>query len=160
MPPDNPENFHTITINLDALEAHLAHGDLGGACNSLCAILCDDGNPCTIDDTGDCEAAGCPGDVRDPVDCDDGNLCTGDYCDLLRGGCQNAPEPCEPLDLCTICQCAPDTGERVHSPKVCPEGFICSLDTGECEEEVNLEFECAGQACGNFTVKRQPRLDR
>ena len=32
IPPGNPENFHTITISENALEAHLAHGDLAGAC--------------------------------------------------------------------------------------------------------------------------------
>ena len=67
-PPGNPDNFHTITISENALDAHLAHGDLTGACNALCADICDDGDACTVDDTGDCETEGCPV-VRDPVDC-------------------------------------------------------------------------------------------
>ena len=32
IPPDNPENAHTITVSINALPAHLAHGDHCGAC--------------------------------------------------------------------------------------------------------------------------------
>ena len=32
VPPGNPENAHTITISLRALEHHLAHGDSVGEC--------------------------------------------------------------------------------------------------------------------------------
>ena len=28
VPPGDPDNFHTITISQNALEAHLAHGDM------------------------------------------------------------------------------------------------------------------------------------
>lgn len=54
VPPGDPANFHTIKVSENALAAHLAHGDVLGACNDVCAALCDDGNPCTIDDEGDC----------------------------------------------------------------------------------------------------------
>jgi len=33
IPPGNPDNAHSITINVNALEAHLAHGDTIGDCN-------------------------------------------------------------------------------------------------------------------------------
>jgi len=33
VPPGNPENAHSITINVNALDAHLAHGDTIGNCN-------------------------------------------------------------------------------------------------------------------------------
>jgi len=39
VPPGDPENFHTIKINESALAAHLAHGDVAGACNERCAEL-------------------------------------------------------------------------------------------------------------------------
>jgi hypothetical protein len=53
IPPGNPDNYHTITISEKAFAAHLAHGDFAGACDSACSALCDDGDACTIDDTGD-----------------------------------------------------------------------------------------------------------
>ncbi|PHS09795.1 MAG: hypothetical protein COA88_04280 [Kordia sp.] len=33
IPPGNPENSHSITISVNALDAHLAHGDTIGDCN-------------------------------------------------------------------------------------------------------------------------------
>ena len=66
IPPGNPDNFHTITISENALPAHLAHGDSAGACNDLCATLCNDDDICTIDDHGDCEENGCPAYPRNP----------------------------------------------------------------------------------------------
>ena len=35
VPPDDPSNFHTITVSENALAAHLAHGDLPGSCDDL-----------------------------------------------------------------------------------------------------------------------------
>lgn len=34
IPPGNPDNAHTITISIDALETHLDHGDSIGACEA------------------------------------------------------------------------------------------------------------------------------
>jgi hypothetical protein len=72
-PPDNPYDWHTITVSENALPAHLAHGDLAGSCDDNLDILCDDGNPCTID--VDYDNLACLQE-KIPVDCDDGNLCT------------------------------------------------------------------------------------
>jgi hypothetical protein len=144
IPPDNPSNFHTITVSSNALPAHLAHGDLGGACNNVCATLCDDQNACTIDDTGDCETAGCP-TVPAPVDCNDGNLCTDDSCDS-NSGCVNTEVVCDDPDLCTLNTCAPDTGECVTSPVSCPDGFTCDLGTGACEPDIPGD-PCEGVVC-------------
>ena len=58
IPPGNPESIHTIQISENALPAHLAHGDILGSCNAACDELCSDGNACTIDHDGDCEANG------------------------------------------------------------------------------------------------------
>ena len=41
IPPGNPDNAHTITISINALPAHLAHGDSEGACETQCTIQTD-----------------------------------------------------------------------------------------------------------------------
>ena len=68
VPPGNPANFHTITISENALQAHLAHGDLAGACFAHCDTLCSDGNACTIDA---CDASEHCVNTHPPVNCDD-----------------------------------------------------------------------------------------
>jgi len=98
-PPGNPENYHTIKISENALDAHVAHGDLIGACDAGCAVLCDDGNACTIDDTGDCLVNGCP-TTPEAVDCSDESACTDDSCDPGTG-CVNEVVVCETAgDVC------------------------------------------------------------
>lgn len=138
IPPGNPENYHTINVSENALSAHLAHGDLGGACNALCDQICDDGNACTIDHNDDCETNGC---LVDPtiVDCSDGSLCTVDSCDPASG-CANTPVTCSDPDLCTNSTCSENTGQCEDSPKVCPDTYTCSLETGTCDPDP--EFEC------------------
>lgn len=136
-PPGNTANIHTITIKASALATHMAHGDLAGACNAICAQLCDDGNACTIDDTGDCEQNGCPVD-RLPVDCSDNNLCTDDVC-IPSGedaGCSNPVSViCEPIDLCTANTCDPLQGSCEATPVVCGDGESCNPDNGMCESD-------------------------
>jgi len=128
IPPGNPDNFHTIKIGEKALDAHLAHGDLAGACNEACAELCNDGDACTIDDIGDCDH-GCP--VANPVVCDDGLKCTIDSCDSLEG-CMYDPVVCDDGDACTIDACDPVDGLCTDTPVSCTEGDVCSPDTGQC----------------------------
>jgi hypothetical protein len=130
-PPGNPDNFHTIRISENALAAHLAHDDLVGSCNALCADICDDGDECTIDDTGDCESAGCP-TVRDPVDCNDGLGCTDDSCDSVAG-CINTERICVPSDACHVSRCAEPDGVCIETDVVCDPGTACNPDTGLCE---------------------------
>ena len=66
IPPGNPENFHTITISENAVEAHLAHGDLAGACDAAQAcpatgqVSCWDGFGMSIA----CEGTGQDGDIQ------------------------------------------------------------------------------------------------
>ena len=131
-PPGNTANIHTIKIKESALAIHLAHGDLAGACNELCASLCDDGNACTIDDTDECEQNGCPVD-RLPVDCSDGNLCTDDMCDVVSGCSNPLSVLCEPIDLCTASTCDPLVGTCSETPVMCDEGEVCNPDNGLCE---------------------------
>ena len=129
-PPNNLETPHTIKISEKALSAHLAHGDLPEACNSLCATICDDGDACTIDDVGDCEENGCPAD-RDLIDCSDGLSCTVDSCDSASG-CTSTPVICEAPDLCTVSTCAEPEGVCLDTSVSCPDGESCNPSTGAC----------------------------
>ena len=85
IPPGNPGNWHTITINANALPAHQAHGDLVGSCLANCDTLCDDGNKCTIDVVPSNTECLCQAATRPPVDCSDGRACTTDSCDPAQG---------------------------------------------------------------------------
>lgn len=86
VPPDDPDNFHTITVSESALAAHISHFDLGGACDGNCSELCDDGNLCTYEDTGDCQSSGCP--VPQPVVCGEGQVCDPE------AGCVEVEQDC------------------------------------------------------------------
>jgi len=131
IPPDDPESFHTIRINEKALPAHLAHGDFAGACNTDCAVLCNDDNACTVDDILYCEEQGCPTFPRETVDCSDGLACTDDSCDV-EDGCGNEPVECVPTDLCHVSMCAEPGGECAETPVVCADDEVCDLGTGNC----------------------------
>jgi hypothetical protein len=93
-PPGNPDNFHTLTVGADAVDAHLRnHGDALGEC---CAIddICDDGNACTANFCGD-DAC-----TSEPVDCDDGDPCTVEVgCDPDTG-CISRPVVCDEGRAC------------------------------------------------------------
>ena len=115
VPPGKLDAWHTITVGEKAVPAHLAHGDLVGACNDLCTVLCDDNNACTIDDTGDCESQGCPVEPRAQVNCNDDNQCTEDTCNPDTGMCMNLITLGAECDLC--------------------EPRPCNLLYGECDAE-------------------------
>jgi hypothetical protein len=154
-PPSNPDNFHTITVRENALSAHLAHGDLTGACNSICAEICDDGDACTIDDMADCEYNGCPVG-RDPVNCNDGLGCTIDSCDAATG-CLNEAIVCNPPDLCTVSACAEPEGVCMDTAVTCPagQGQECNPANGVCEEATcpcEAQIALPDYACPGTTV--------
>jgi hypothetical protein len=86
-PPDNPGNYRTLTLGANAVAAHLAHGDLLGACLENCPALCGASpDVCTVLTatpnylTGRCEC------TAGPTNCDDGEVCTSDTC-AIPGGC-------------------------------------------------------------------------
>ena len=139
LPPGNPSNFQTITISENALPAHLAHGDIVGACFDNCGSLCDDGDACTVDSC-DPDTGQCAGD-HPPVDCADGLFCTTDSCDSAVG-CVYAPVTCAPPDLCTISACSEgNSGACVDAPVACGTGQICNLGSGLCTNP------CSGVIC-------------
>lgn len=144
VPPGNPDNFHTITVSVNAVPAHLAHGDFIGACADNCATLCDDGDPCTIDacDPGTEQCAS----THPPVDCDDGDLCTADSCDADTGACVNVlAVDCTDGDLCTVDLCDSATGLCENTPAVCDPGEACDPDSGECVSD----DPCENNPCQN-----------
>jgi len=138
VPPGNPDNFHTIMISAKALPAHLAHGDVDGACNEVCAIVCDDGNACTIDDDGmDCEQDGCA--APEAVDCNDSNECTTDSCDPFEG-CMNTANVGDSCDTGETCS----TNDTCNVDGVCEGEPIdnCCIDDTECSDDL-----CAREFC-------------
>jgi hypothetical protein len=142
VPPGNPANFHTITVSDNAVQAHLGHGDLLGACFAHCDQLCDDGNACTIDA---CDASEQCLLSHPPVNCNDSNLCTIDSCDPAVG-CSSTPKVCHDGANCTVDTCDPLTGNCAFPPVSCPAGQSCNATTGSCETE--LTCPCVGQIAG------------
>ena len=134
-PPDNPENFHTITVSSNALNAHLGHGDLLGQCADYGEQLCDDGDACTID-IFDAVTETCLVE-HPPVDCDDSDLCTLDSCSPATG-CQYAPIICDDNDACTADFC--NAGECLAAEINCGEFALCDTVTG-CYDP------CGGISC-------------
>jgi len=154
VPPGNPANFHTIRVSENAVPAHLDHGDILGPCDAVCAELCDDGNECTIDDTGDCETAGCPA-TRDQADCGDGNSCTADSCDPAQG-CTNLPLEDDPCSVENPGTCFLNTG-------FCDSGGTCVLDAepGCCltDEECADDNLCDSEVCDNNACRTDQVTD-
>ncbi len=104
---------------------------------------CDDGNPCTTDDT--CWNGGCVG--GDAPDCDDGNPCTTDSCEAGTG-CAHAPAAgrCDDGSACTVgdtCQdgaCAPGTAAD------CGDGNPCTQDL--CDPATGCSNPVVGDGIG------------
>ena len=96
----------------------------GGACGAGLSILCDDGDPCSVDA---CQpTAGCVATNADPsagIPCDDGNVCTkGDVCGA--GGCQSGKNACQ---CNTDGDCAVfDDGDKCNGALVCKSGACLS----------------------------------
>ena len=153
-PPGNPDNFHTITISENAFSKHLAHGDLGGPCNALCATICDDENACTIDDTADCEEVGCP-TSSSPVDCNDANECTADSC-VPASGCVNTATDGVACDDEQVCS-GPDT---CNAEGACQGEAIdnCCLGDEDCSQDLCDQASCdlVTNRCGNDPVVCDP----
>ncbi len=153
LPPGNPDNWHTISVSENALQAHLSHGDLEGSCLANCETLCDDGDACTQDVESDPDQCICLA-VPEPVNCDDSNPCTADSCDSNLGACvydTSLPngDACDDgnyvttFDVCTdgVCQgvpcpCTDNPGFPLWNavladPGAIPGG-ICKVDAGQC----------------------------
>ncbi|MBM4394083.1 MAG: hypothetical protein FJ087_00155 [Deltaproteobacteria bacterium] len=111
----------------------------GGKCRGT-FVVCDDGNPCTLDRC--VPAIGC---VADDLGhrCDDGSPCTeGDRC--RDGTCEGVPKGCDDGNPCTADRCDPVVG-CVWEPRAaaCDDGNACT----------------AGDACQGYVCLPGPRPD-
>jgi hypothetical protein len=114
-----------------------------GCTHSDNAVICADGDACTVDDT--CAKGKCV--IGKAANCDDGNACTLDICDP-GAGCYHLPlqspcclgqtSICDDQNPCTTDDCDPKTTQCGHSDNtaVCDDGNACtSSDTckkGSC----------------------------
>jgi hypothetical protein len=141
-------SFVTLAVDGAALDAHLAHGDVRGACEVPASSRCDDGNPCTVD-------AYLPGTVLcdpQPVapNCSDGILCTNDTCDPDRGcvstvTCGPEAPVCDPTATDPSAACTGGYGE-------CPLSGIADLNGWDDREVENVQ--CAEiRGFGTFQVR-------
>ena len=117
---------------------HAEACDASGACVGGEPVICDDGNPCTLDDClADLGCVSAP--AADGAPCDDGNPCTeGDQC--LTGACGGSVgDVCVDLGPCRQTVCDPLVG-WVESAR--PDGTPCS-DGDPC----TLGDVCQAGAC-------------
>ncbi len=122
-----------VEANEECDDGNLVDGD---CCSSTCVLEpagspCDDGNPCTINET--CDGAGTCGGatVLEGGPCDDGNLCTGaDACNAF-GTCIGVPIVlCNDGNPCTDDVCDPATGtcQNPFNRAPCDDGDLCTLN--------------------------------
>ena len=101
--------------------------------NNIIAV-CNDGNPCTINDLCDINTGLCAGV---PKICDDLNPCTTDSCDNSSGICINTDNTdcCNDGDICTVedtCNMGVCVGVAVD----CDDNNVCTHDT--CDNSTGL----------------------
>ena len=127
--------------------------------------ICDDGNPCTVDD---CDpATGCvttlvPCADQDPCTldacdvatgqcthvantCDDGNACTTGTCDPVTG-CAFAAVDCSDGDACTSDGCSPQAG-CLHAPLDCEDHLTCTADSCDKQKGCVHQQTGTGKCC-------------
>lgn len=121
--------------------------DTGCAPVPLTGNPCDDGNACTGSDQ--CLSGKCYGQA---VLCDDGDGCTVDGCDPLAG-CTHSPgtgQPCSDDDACTSLDTC-DQGLCIGEPVTCEDGNICTSDA--CDPAVGCVFtQLTGKPCDDGSV--------
>lgn len=154
IPPDDPSNFHTITVNQNALSSHLMnHGDLEGACGTFCEDLCDDDDACTTDFCDESEQC-----AHESVDCTDGNVCTEDEMCDFEYGCLNellVGLECDDSSVCT----GGDECDQIDGVPMCagiPIPGCCSVDD-QCEEYPYDDL-CTINTCVSNSCVSEPVL--
>lgn len=105
---------------------------VGGLCRQVPddGARCDDGDPCTVDET--CAVGSCRGAARS---CDDGNPCTDEVCEPALG-CVSAARDgatCDDGDPCTRTDTCDEEGACVGIALVCDDADPCTAD--RCEPD-------------------------
>lgn len=92
IPPDDPDNFHTIRISEKALPSHLKHGDLEGACEVDPEVECPCFSQADLDALG---AASCLSTTTDQAAAFDSGViaCSGDGSAFSCGTSQSSLTP-------------------------------------------------------------------
>jgi hypothetical protein len=94
-----------------------------GCAHTHNTAACEDGNPCTTNDT--CSDGVCGGGP--PPNCDDDNVCTDDSCEA-GSGCVNTPnaDSCDDGQICTSDDvCIDGVCEGTPDPSICTDHFMC-----------------------------------
>jgi len=142
LPPGNPENSRTISVDAAALTAHLDHGDQIGECGASCA---ENGVGCTSNDqccSGNCADGECaPACTLDGGVCSSASECCGGLCSdqgFCASQCTLGPELDEPPCEFSL-PCCPGSG-------VCVGGF-CWADSVTCSLLNEPCNDVAGEVC-------------
>ncbi len=115
---------------------------------------CDDGNPCTVNDS--CITGSCQGKA---YDCNDSNGCTQDVCVPSNGlpTCSHPPQSgaCNDSNQCTAGDACVN-GVCTGSPLVCSDGNVCTEDS--CDPAVGCVFapSADGTACSDGNLCTTP----
>jgi hypothetical protein len=140
IPPDDPQNAHTISVSERAVPAHLNHGDCEGEC------------PCRVEPCGDgtCDASIGESCGTCTQDCGTCVVCGNGSCDASVGeSCETCEQDCGPCSTCGngICDngesdddCAQDCGcgapgQTCNSDDDAPAGCFCDdicFGHGDC----------------------------
>ncbi|MEC8024970.1 MAG: hypothetical protein VX223_13630 [Myxococcota bacterium] len=112
--------------------------------------VCDDGDPCTVNDA--CTPDACVGEAKD---CEDGDLCTLDACSPVDGSCVSsvATGICDDGNLCTTGDRCTEGGCLPTAEISCDDGNgctadICDPESGTCIFEILENTPCTdGDLC-------------
>lgn len=123
-----------------------------GTCSNTQPLVCDDSDPCTLNQC--IPASGCsyPG-APNTTSCEDGDPCTiGDKCDGSGGCVSGSPRNpvCDDSNVCTDNTCSPDGQTCVFNPisGCCNLSSECS-SPAVCFNHACCTPQCSGKECGD-----------